>query len=69
MAGQISVIEQRQRVRTKLGPGKGLLDWIKLCRRFKQQNVVDQQISVTFEELQKHNTETDCWTAFQGYTS
>ena len=69
MAGQISVIEQRQRVRTKLGPGKGLLDWIKLCRRFKQQNVVDQQTTVTFEELQKHNTENDCWTAFQGYTS
>ena len=69
MAGQISVIEQRQRVRTKLGPGKGLLDWIKLCRRFKQQNGVDQQITVTFEEMQKHNTENDCWTAFQGYTS
>lgn len=69
MAGQISLAEQRQRTRTKLGPGKGLLDWIKLCRRFKQQNGAYQEIIVTIEELQKHNTENDCWTAFRGNLS
>ena len=66
MAGEVTVTEQRQRMRSKLGRGKGLLDWIKLCRRFKQQNGADQQIIVTFEELQRHNTEDDCWTAFRG---
>lgn len=63
MGSQVTIAEQRQRVRVKLGPGKGLLDWIKLCRRF-QSNAGD--IIVTFEELQKHNTEDDCWTAFRG---
>ena len=68
MDGQITVAERRQRLRSKLGPGKGLLDWIKLCRRFKQQNhdsAVEHTV-VTFEELQKHNKEDDCWTAFRG---
>ena len=65
MAGQISVAQQRQRLRSKRAPGKGLLDWIKLCRSFKQQTANQTQI-VSFEELRKHNTEEDCWTAFRG---
>lgn len=65
MASQVSVAQQRQRLRSKRGPGKGLLDWIKLCRNFKQQTANPKQI-ITFEELQKHNTEEDCWTAFRG---
>lgn len=66
MAGKISVTEQRLRMRSKPGRGRGLLDWIKLCRRFKQENGAYQQIIVTVEELQRHNTEDDCWTAFRG---
>lgn len=66
MDGQVTIAERRQRLRTQLGPGKGLLDWIKLCRRFKQQNSESGHIVVTFEELQKHNKEDDCWTAFRG---
>jgi len=68
MASQASVAEQRQRLRSKRGPGKGLLDWIKLCRRFSQQTANPDQI-ITFEELQKHNKEDDCWTAFRGKIS
>ena len=64
MASQVSIAQQRQRVRGKRGPGKGLLDWIKLCRSFKRQTDPNQVI--TFEELRKHNTEDDCWTAFRG---
>ena len=64
MADQVSVIQQRQRVRSKRGPGKGLLDWIKLCRSFNRKTDPNQMI--TFEELRKHNTEDDCWTAFRG---
>ena len=66
MAGQLPVTQQKQSKRSVLGSGKGLLDWIKLCRRFKQQNSEGEQIIVTFEELQRHNTESDCWTGFRG---
>jgi len=66
MDRQVTITEQRRRVRAKLGPGKGLLDWIKLCRRFKQQNSVEHTVTVTLEELRKHNKEDDCWTAFRG---
>ena len=66
MAGQLAITERKQRIRSVLGSGKGLLDWIKLCRRFKQQNSAGEQITVSFEELQRHNTEGDCWTAFRG---
>ena len=66
----ITITEHRQRLRTKLGPGKGLLEWIKLCRRFKQQKCAASEhlIVVTLEELQRHNKEDDCWTAFRGNT-
>ncbi|XP_065920400.1 cytochrome b5 reductase 4-like isoform X2 [Dysidea avara] len=66
MAGRMTVTDPRQRRRSKLDPGKGLLDWIKLCRKYKQQNDTDQLQMVAFEELQKHNSEDDCWTAFRG---
>ena len=65
MAAQVSISQKRQRLRGKRSPGKGLLDWIKLCRSFKQQTANQNQI-ISFEELQKHNTEDDCWTAFRG---
>jgi len=66
MAGQVAIAEQKQQNRRgKLGAGKGLLSWIKLCRKYKQENASSQTV-VTFEELQKHDTENDCWTAFRG---
>ena len=65
---QGTIAEQRQRIRVKRGPGKGLLDWIKLCRSFKQQNSAERVV-VTFEELRKYNVEDDCWTAFRGNTA
>lgn len=68
MAAQVSVAEQRQRARTKRGPGKGLLEWIKLCRSFRSQQTNPNQL-ITYEELRKHNTEEDCWTAFRGKTT
>lgn len=67
MAERVTVTDQRQRRRSKLDPGKGLLDWIKLCRKYKQQiSIVNQFEVVTFEEMQKHNSEDDCWTVFRG---
>jgi len=67
MAVRVTVTDQRQRRRSKLDPGKGLLDWIKLCRKYKQQiSIVNQFEVVTFEEMQKHNSEDDCWTVFRG---
>lgn len=55
-----------QKCRGKLEAGKGLLGWIKLCRKYKQENATNAQTVVSFEELRKHNTENDCWTAFRG---
>ena len=69
MACQVTIAERKQRLRNKRGPGKGLLDWIKLCRSFKQQQNSAKNIVVTFEELHKHNKEDDCWTAFRGNTA
>ena len=69
MDSQGTIAEHRQRIRVKRGPGKGLLDWIKLCRSFKQQNTAGRIGVVTFEELRKHNKEDDCWTAFRGDTA
>lgn len=69
MDSQGTIAEHRQRIRVKRGPGKGLLDWIKLCRSFKQQNQGAGRSVVTFEELRKHNKEDDCWTAFRGDTA
>lgn len=66
MAGQMSVTEQRKRLRTKRGPGKGLLDWIKLCRSFSAGQQTNPDQLITCEELRKHNTQDDCWTAFRG---
>jgi len=67
MAEWMTVTDQRQRQRSKLDPGKGLLDWIKLCRKHKQQNdTADQLQIIDFEELRKHSSEDDCWTTFRG---
>ncbi|CAJ0585202.1 unnamed protein product, partial [Mesorhabditis spiculigera] len=47
------------RVKVALGPGKGLMDWVRLTKNKvlakKQMKFVDH------EELSKHSTEEDCW--------
>ena len=56
--------------RVHLGPGCGMLDWIRLCR-----NTPDMAgnggvpKSVTEEELARHCTEDDAWTCYQGNNS
>ena len=51
----------------KLGPGCGLLDWIRFCRKTKDlagNGGVKRQI--TLDELEQHCTEDDAWTAIRG---
>ena len=53
--------------RTKLGPGCSLLDWIRLCRSKKDLGCNGgKPRPVTEEELAKHNTPGDAWTAIRG---
>ena len=49
-------------------PGKGLIDWIRLCRGKGTDltGVGGVRITVTPEQLSVHNTEEDCWTAVRG---
>ena len=52
----------------KMPPGKGLIDWIRLCRGKGTDltGVGGVRITVTPEQLSVHNTEEDCWTAVRG---
>lgn len=53
--------------RKALGPGCGLLDWIRLCRSGKDlTSTGGKTLRVTQEELEKHNTIDDAWTAIRG---
>ena len=53
--------------RGKLGPGCSLLDWIRLCRSKKDLGCNGgKPRPVTEEELARHNTPDDAWTAIRG---
>ena len=51
----------------KLGPGCGLLDWIRLCRsKIDLAGNGGTPRPVTLEELAQHDKEDDAWTAIRG---
>lgn len=51
----------------KMPPGCGLLDWIRLCRKNKDLAGTGGEVQpITQEELAKHCTEEDAWTAIRG---
>ena len=53
--------------RVRLGPGCGLLDWIRLTRNTKDiAGTGGKLLTVTDEELEKHCTEDDAWTCIRG---
>ena len=55
------------RKKRNLGPGCGMLDWIRLCRSGKDlTGIGGAQIFVTEEELEKHSTPEDGWTVIRG---
>lgn len=63
-----SLLSRRSVSKRKLPPGKGLIDWIRLCRTKGKDmtGVGGIRISVTPQMLSEHNTEEDCWTAIRG---
>lgn len=53
--------------RVNLGPGCGMLDWIRLCKNTKDMaGTGGKEITVTEEELAKHCTMADAWTCIRG---
>lgn len=54
--------------KTKLGKGCSLLDWIRLCRSKKTEFCCNDGTprGITEEELARHSTEEDAWTAIRG---
>lgn len=66
---QTSLTTSRRSVgKRKMPPGKGLIDWIRLCRTKGKDmtGVGGVRISVTPQMLSEHNREDDCWTAIRG---
>ncbi|KAK7603504.1 hypothetical protein V9T40_003503 [Parthenolecanium corni] len=55
------------RNKTALGPGKSLMDWVKLTNSGKDlSGTGGVMLNITPEELAQHNKETDAWMAIGG---
>ena len=55
------------RTRVVLAPGHSLMDWLKKCAKTADlAGTQGKVITVTLEELQKHNTAEDCWICIRG---
>ena len=53
--------------RVNLGPGCGMLDWIRLCKNTKDMSGTGGEVlTVTEDELARHCTSEDAWTAIRG---
>jgi len=64
-------ISSRQSVsKRKLLAGKGLIDWIRMCKTKGKDmtGVGGIRIGVIPQMFSKHNLEDDCWTAIRGRT-
>ena len=63
-----SMLSRRSVSKRKLPAGKGLIDWIRLCRTKGKDmtGVGGIRINVTPQMLSEHNREEDCWTAIRG---
>ena len=50
--------------RSNLGPGCSMLDWIRLCKSMPSNG--SRSSPITEDELARHSTESDAWTAYKG---
>uniref|UniRef100_A0A4W5Q5M7 Cytochrome b5 reductase 4 n=1 Tax=Hucho hucho TaxID=62062 RepID=A0A4W5Q5M7_9TELE len=58
---------QSGRNKVALKPGHSLMDWIRVAKSGRDlTGLRGRLIDVTEEELQKHNTQDDCWTCIRG---
>lgn len=56
-----------KRPKVALQPGRSLMDWIRLGSSGKDiQGFGGNKMTVTMEELAKHDTEEDCWMLLRG---
>ena len=56
--------------RVSLGPGCGMLDWIRLCKNSRDMaGTGGETLTVTEEELARHDTMSDAWTCIRGWSS
>ncbi|XP_038655208.1 cytochrome b5 reductase 4 isoform X3 [Scyliorhinus canicula] len=70
---QFPTLGSQQRVaaggrnKVQLKPGRSLMDWIRLTKSAKDMTGLrGRLITVTEEELAKHNEKTDCWMCIRG---
>ncbi|KAI8987706.1 cytochrome b5-like heme/steroid binding domain-containing protein [Mycotypha africana] len=58
--------QPKNRQKVRLEPGHSPLDWAKLCSSGKDLRGVTQLSRYTLDDLKKHKTEDDAWTAIHG---